>query len=555
MNAAETYIQSVLSGKITVCELTRKAVERHVKDLETGIDRGLFFDAKAGEKAVNFFKQAGLKHTKGEFAKGSNPAFIPEPWQCFIQYVLFGWKNADGSRRFNYAYVEVAKKNGKSTYAAGIAHYCFVADKEPGAEIYTAASNRDQAKIVFNEAKNMVRSSPQLKKMVTVYEHSLFVDITMSTFKPLSADQDSFEGKNPSCTIFDEYHVQKTNDLFDNIKSAMASRKQPLLFIITTAGKSRTSPCYDYRQMVIDILKGIKEQDNIFGIIYTLDEGDAWDDKEVWPKSNPNLGVSVKLSFLENELRECKNRESAIINFKTKNLNIWTDSAKGWIADKLWQACADKEVTKEALRGKIAYGGLDLAASTDINSLALFFPELKAELWWFWIPEGKVAMVEDRVDYRTWVSQGWVKVTEGDVIDIDTISEDIIEIVSQYQVESIAIDPARAYHGVVQNLQKQDITLSQFRQGFLSMDAPTKEFERLVIGAELKHEGCPVMRWMMSNIEIKTDPAGNIKIDKAKSTNKVDGPVAGVMAIGEWMTNQNNNLINEIYATSGIKTI
>jgi phage terminase large subunit-like protein len=554
MNSAEKYIEEVITGKVKVCELTRMAVMRHVEDLETGVDRGLFFDKKAGEKAINFFKQAGLKHTKGEFAKKSNTAFIPEPWQCFILYVLFGWKNADGSRRFNYAYVEVAKKNGKSTFAAGIAHYCFIADKEPGAEVYTAASNRDQAKIVFNEARNMVRNSTQLKKLVTVYEHSLFVDVTMSTFKPLSADQDSFEGKNPSCTIFDEYHVQKTNDLFDNIKSAMASRKSPLLFIITTAGKSRTSPCYDYRQMVIEILKGVKNQDNIFGLIYTLDEGDQWDDPEVWIKSNPNLDVSVNRSFLENELKECKNRESAVINFKTKNLNIWTDSSKGWIADKVWMACASEEVTKEKLIGMSCYGGLDLAASTDLNSLSLYFPEIKAQLWWFWIPEGKVAQVEDRVDYRLWVQQGWIKITEGDVIDIDTISADIVEIVSQYNVASIAIDPARAYHGVVQNLQKEDITLSHFRQGFVSMDTPTKEFERLIVGKELRHEGNPVMRWNMGNIEIRTDPAGNIKIDKGKSRNRVDGPVAGVMAIGEYMTNSDNNLINEIYANEGIKT-
>lgn len=554
MNSAEQYISDVISGKILVCELTRMAVQRHVDDLETGVNRGLFFDKKAGEKAINFFKQAGLKHTKGEFAKKSNPLFIPEPWQCFILYMLFGWKNADESRRFNYAYVEVAKKNGKSTFAAGIAHYCFIADKEPGAEIYTAASNRDQAKIVFNEARNMVRNSPQLKKMVTVYEHSLFVDVTMSTFKPLSADQDSFEGKNPSCTIFDEYHVQKSNDLFDNIKSAMASRRNPLLFIITTAGKNRTSPCYDYRQMVIEILKGIKNQDNIFGIIYTLDEGDQWDDAAVWAKSNPNLDVSVNRSFLENELKECKNRESAVINFKTKNLNIWTDSAKGWIADKAWMKCAG-DVTREAMRGKKCYGGLDLAASVDINALSLYFYEERKLLVWFWIPEDKVKQNEDRVDYRTWIDSGWIDVTEGAVIDIDAISGDILNVISQYDVQSIAIDPARAYHGVVQNLQKQDIQLSQFRQGFVSMDAPTKELERLVLSEDLDHGGNPVLRWMNSNVEIKMDPAGNIKIDKAKSSNKVDGMVSTVMAIGEYMTNSNNNLINEIYANSGIKTV
>lgn len=554
MNKAEQYIKDVTSGKIKTCETTRLAIERHLTDLETGIDRGLFFDKRAGEKAINFFSKAGLKHTKGEFATKTNPLFIPEPWQCFILYCLFGWKNADGSRRFNYAYVEVAKKNGKSTFAAGIAHYCFIADKEPGAEIYTAASNRDQAKIVFNEAKNMVRNSKELKSLITVYEHSMFVDVTMSTFKPLSSDQDSFEGKNPSCTIFDEYHVQKTNDLFDNIKSAMASRRQPLLFIITTAGKSRTSPCYDYRQMVIEILRGIKEQDNIFGIIYTLDENDEWDDQSVWIKSNPNLNISVKQSFLEKELSECKNRESAIINFKTKNLNIWTDSAKGWISDKNWMKCAG-DVTREEMEGQVCYGGLDLAASTDINAFSLFFPKKCKLLVWFWIPEEKVNKTEDRVDYKLWIRQGYVKTTEGAVIDIDTMSADLLTIIGKYDVKSIAIDPARAYHGIVQNLQKEEITMSLFRQGFLSMDAPTKELERLILSGEIDHGGNPVLRWMNGNVEIRMDPAGNIKIDKSKSSNKVDGMVSTVMAIGEYMTNKDNNLLNEIYETGGIKTI
>jgi len=549
-NLATQYISDVTSGKVQLCKLAHLAVMRHVADLKTGIDRGLFFDERSGAKAIKFFGY--LKHTKGSQFAGK--VFELSPWQAFIVWSLFGWKKADGTRRFNYAYVEVAKKNGKSTFAAGIAHYCFIADKEPGAEVYTAASNRDQAKIVFNEARNMVKSSNDLRKMVTIYEHSMFIDVTMSTFKPLSSDQDSFEGKNPSCTIFDEYHVQKSNDLFDNIKSAMASRVSPLLFVITTAGKNRTSPCYDYRAMVCEILKGMKLQDNIFGIIYTLDEGDEWDNKDNWTKANPNIDVSVNRVFLENELKECKNRESAIINFKTKNLNIWTDQAKGWIKDEDWMKCAGN-IDMEAIKGQVCYGGLDLAASVDINALALYFPFLKIALFWFWIPEDKVKQREDRVDYRLWHSKGYIRITEGAVIDIDTLSNDILTIIRDYDVKSIAIDPAKAYNGVVQNLQKEDITLSQFRQGFISMDAPTKELERLILSREINHGGNPVMRWMASNVDLRIDPAGNIKIDKAKSSDKVDGMVAFVMSIGEYMTQNTNNLINEIYANQGIRTL
>lgn len=545
-NLATKYIDDVQSGNVEACQLVKLAVNRHVQDLATGMDRGLFFDEKAGAKAMNFFKF--LKHTKGSQFAGK--PFELSPWQAFIVWSLFGWKRADKTRRFQYAYVEVAKKNGKSTFAAGIAHYCFIADNEAGAEIYTAASNRDQAKIVFTEAKNMVKSSEPLKKMVTIYEHSMFIDTSMSTFKPLSSDQDSFEGKNPSCTIFDEYHVQKTNDLFDNIKSAMSSRVSPLMFVITTAGKSRTSPCYDYRAMIIEILRGIKSQDNIFGIIYTLDDGDAWDDPRVWGKSNPNLDVSMNSSFLENELKECKNRESAIINFKTKNLNIWTDSSKGWIPDAKWMQC-DKGVKPAEMIGRKCYGGLDLASSVDINALSLYFPEENKVLVWFWIPEEKVKQREDRVDYRLWINQGFISVTDGAVIDIDTLTSDIMQIVSTYNVQSIAIDPAKAYNGVVQNLQKEDIALSLFRQGFLSMSEPTKRLHEMILNKEIDHGGNPVLRWMASNVELSEDPAGNIKINKAKSTDKVDGMVAVVMAIGEYMTQKNNNNLNEIYGTEG----
>jgi phage terminase large subunit-like protein len=549
--AALQYIADVMNGTQTVGKLARLAVERHVNDLKTGIDRGLFFDERAGAKALNLFKF--LKHTKGsEFA---GKPFVLSPWEAFIIWVLFGWKKADGSRRFNYAYVEVAKKNGKSTFAAGIALNCFIADKEPGAEIYTAASNRDQAKIVFTEAKNMVRASAELKGKITIYEHSLFTDYPlMSTFRPLSSDQDSFEGKNPSCTIFDEYHVQKTNDLFDNIKSAMGARKNPLLFIITTAGKSRTSPCYDYRAMVIDILTGIKQQDNLFGTIYTLDEGDDWQNPAVWIKSNPNLGESVNLNFLENELLETKNRESAVINFKTKNLNIWTDSAKGWIPDEKWMLCAG-ECNKDALKGQLCYGGLDLASSVDINALVLFFPVQMKILCWFWIPDEKVKQKEDRVDYRLWANQGFINVTEGAVIDIDQMSADILKIMHTYDCKSTAIDPAKAYNGIVQNLQKENITLSLFRQGFLSMSEPTKLLEKLILGRQISHGGNPVLRWMNTNVELSRDAAENIKIDKAKSTNKVDGMVAFAMALGEHMTQNQSNLLNETLIKHGVRTI
>jgi len=554
MKPAEKYVNDVLSGKILACKFIKQACERYLQDLKTGMDRGLYFDKKAAFYAIGFF--AFLKHSKGRQFAGK--PFILSPWQEFIIWNLFGWKKADGSRRFRSAYIEVAKKNGKSTLMAGIGLEMLIADNEAGSEVYTMATNRDQAKIVFTEAKNMVNVSPLLKKQVTVFEHNIHILSTFSKLEPLSSDANTFEGKNPHCSIIDEYHVHKTSEIFDNSASAMGARVQPMQLVITTAGLSKIGPCYELHEVCLKILDGVLQDDTLFTMIFTLDKEDEWEDEKVWIKANPNMDISVSRTFMREEMKKVLNQPSKRTNFLTKNLNIWTNARGVWIPDEKWIVCKT-EKKPEDLLGKACFGGIDLASHVDINALALYFPQTGVPsdlLVWFWIPEGKLDSKEDGVNYRQWVAEGLIKTTPGNVIDIDTISADIIAIRRLYNLKSIAFDPARAYHGVIQNLQKEEIALSEFRQGFISMDAPTKELEKLVISKLLNHFGNPVLRWMNSNVDLKKDPAGNIKIDKQKSVNKVDGMVAAVMAIGEHMTKDNKKADpNVVYATMGIRSI
>jgi len=537
-NAAEKYMQEILEEKILCGEYERLAVERHMQDFKEGIDRGLYFDLKAANRALRWF--TFLRHSKGSQFKG-NP-FDLSGWQAFIIYNLFGWKNADDTRRFRKAYISVAKKNGKTTFGAGIALYMLKADSEARAEIYSAATKRDQAKICFEEAQNMVKTSHGLSNYFTVYQHSIFDQLTGSYFQPLASDSDKQDGLNPHFAIIDEYHAHKDDKLVDNIQSGMGSRIQPLLMYITTAGFNRTSPCYEEEKVCKQILQGILEQDDKFAMIFSLDQGDDWEDPSIWRKANPNLDVSLSLKFLEGEYKNAKNNNRKIVNFQTKNLNMWVDSSISWIRHKAWKQC-NFGYDPEKLAGKICWGGLDLASHVDFNWFSLVFENEEEGrvdlLCWAWIPEAKLEDGSDRVDYRQWRDQGWLKVTPGNVVDIDTMLADIIGICHTYDVQSIGIDPARLYHGVSQGLQKEDITLNEFRQNTVAMDTPTRELEKLVLEKKLNHGGNPILAWMISNVEIMEDTSGNIKASKGRSRDKIDGVVATIMALGEYMAPSN----------------
>jgi phage terminase large subunit-like protein len=541
LDIVDKYIDQVSTDQVMTGRYEKLSVMRHLRDLETGIDRGLYFDRKAGARAMDWF--SFLRHSKGKNHVGK--VFDLSPWQAFIVYSLFGWMRSDGTRRFRKAYISVAKKNGKTTFAAGIATYMMKADGEPRAELYSCATKYAQARICFDELKSMVRYSPGLADLFTSYQHSVFDELSGSFFQPLSSDSERQDGINPHFAIVDEYHAHPTNGLVDNIQSAMGARTQPLMMMITTAGFNKFSPCYDEEQACKKILDEILDQDDKFALIFAMDEGDNWEDSSLWRKANPNMNVSVDVNFLENEYKDAMNNSRKVVNFQTKNLNMWVDSSTGWVKHSDWKECNTGKLEKE-LEGLSCYGGLDLAAHEDFNCFTLVFEpdanKITHTLMWAWLPEARITEKREGVDYRVWVREGWIRTTPGNVIDIEQQVSEILEICKRYDVNSIAFDPHRAYHGVVQALQAEDIKLNEFRQRTVEFDAPTREVEKMVLSRKLNHMGNPLLAWMVSNVEIMEDTSGNIKPSKGRSREKIDGVISLVMALGERMTFDNTNL-------------
>jgi len=527
------YIEDVLSGRVPACHWVKRACQRHLDDLENGPDRGLHFDAGEGQLAIDFFSL--LKHSKGEWA---GQVLHLEPWQQFVVWNLFGWRREDGTRRFRTAYLEVARKNGKSTMAAGIGLYLLVADGEPGAEVYSAATKRDQARITHSEATRMVKSSPSLRKRLTVFKDNIHIQDTASKYEPLSSDYNSLDGLNIHGAIIDELHAHKTRDLWDVLETATGSRRQPLMFPITTAGYNRETICFLQHEYTEKILDGVVQDDSFFGIIFTLDEGDDWEDEGCWIKSNPNLGVSKKLDDMRRKATRAKEMPSALNAFLRLELNIWTQSETKWINLAHWTACA-KAVDADGLRGRTCYGGLDLSSNIDVSAFVLVFPP-QAEgddyqtLCRFWIPQE--AMVErsrrDRVPYLTWVRQGFITATEGNVIDYAWILHQIDQDMQTYDIKEIAFDRWGATKIQTELMDRggEDFMV-QFGQGFVSMSPPMKELERLILEHKLAHGGNPVLAWMANNLVARVDPAENIKPDKEKSIERIDGMVALIMAL------------------------
>lgn len=546
---AELYAEQVRSGEILVCEYVRLAVERYYADLDRALDRGRYFDRKAAMRAIHFIEK--LKHTKGEWA---GQRFRLEPWQQFVLWNIFGWKNADGTRRFRYAYIEIARKNGKTALSAGIGLYMLFADGESRPEVYSAATVKDQAKICFSDAVEIVKAT-DLKNYLTPY-HSIVYELKGGMMKPLSSDYGTHDGLNPSCGIIDEFHAHKDGGMFDVIKSAFGTRRQPLMFIITTAGFDKSGVCYAYRENVIKVLRSVNEDDSLFGIIYTLDDKSEWDDPKMWIKANPNLGVSLSADYLADQVKDAKNRPEAVRNVMTKNVDLWVDAERTWILDDVWQKCIGTTAPVD-LKGCACWGGLDLSNVSDITAYVLLFHENDRFqlLPHFWIPEEKMLekVRKENINYDKWAAEGYVTVTPGNVIDYNFVKADILRIVADYDLRTSAYDRWNSSQTII-DLQNEGMECNPFGQGYGSMSAPTKEFEKLVLTGKIEHFGNPVLRWMLASTLVKTDPAGNIKPDKEKSTQKIDGIVASIMALGEWMTAQANDASNP-YENRGLLTL
>jgi len=521
----EKYISDVQSGAVPVCIHVRNAVDRYVADRAAGWG---FSDTYALH-AIEFIEQ--LEHSTGEYA---GRAFELEPWQAFIIWNLFGFLNEDGSRRFTRAYVEVPRKNGKSTFSSAIMLYGLIADDESAAQVYSAATKLDQAMMVFGESVRVCQNLPWLNEALTVNNsvNNRRILYGQSIYKPLEWNPGKQDGLNAHFCCIDEYHAHPNDELYNVIRNSMGARRQPLLFTITTAGFNREAPCYKHRQYCAGVLSGNIKDDALFSVIYTLDEGDDWTDPAVWAKANPNWGISVNPRQLEQGLTEAKEFVHKEVEFKTKLLNVWTDTAMTWISDSDWKACDGSD----DLEGALCYGGLDLASTGDFCAFSLYFPEFHAIRSWYWLPVETAYKRKDAAgqSIRQWAADGHIELTDGNVTDYAFIKARVIQLAQQYDIKDIAFDRFNSSQLVIE-LQNEGLQMFPFGQGFVSMSAPTKELERLTKDKQLRHAGNPVTRWMMGNIMLRTDPAGNIKIDKAKSGDKVDGPVSIVMALGTCM--------------------
>ena len=519
------WIDGVLSGEIPSCKWVKLAVKRHISDLKR---KDTVFDEVAAKRAVDFIQL--LPQSIGEFA--GQPLKL-EGWQVFVISMIFGWKKLDGRRRFKTGYVEIPRKNGKTTLAAAVALYALIADKEAGAQIYFAATKKDQAKICFTEAVNMIKQSGLKKYGVDTFTNA--ITFNGSTAKPLSADEDTMSGLNTHCAIIDELHEHKTSGVVDLITTSIGSRTQPFIFEITTAGKNKKTVCYEHHLLTEQILEGSKTDDSWFGIIFTIDKEDDWTNPEIWHKANPNLFVSKKIEYMNDQYTKASNMVSYTNTFLQLDLNVWTDSHSRWIEDEIWMS----RISEPDLTGAVCFGGLDLASVRDFSAFVLCF-ELPDETVYFkryfWIPEytyEQRRMNATSTELLRWRESGALKVTAGNAQNQTVILRDIIELHKQYDIKAIGFDRHKA-ETLASLLFNEDIEVYAFGQGYVSMSNPTKDLEKAYLNNLCSHDGNPVQRWMMGNVLIISDAAENIKIDKDKSNEKVDGAVAEVMAYGTY---------------------
>lgn len=552
MTEAEQYANDVLSGKIISGKWIKLACEKFLSDLKR---TDIVLDVKQGQRAINFIER---KLCQWEGSWRGKP-FKLEAWQKFIIMQVFGWQQ-DGRRLIRSVYIQIARKNGKTSFAAAILLYHLFADRENTPQILVGANNEDQAKICVNSAGRIIQRSPEFSDLVddetvklSIYGRNIigiYHHEKDGAVKAMSKNPETQDGFNPSLGVVDEYHEAKDDLLLNVIESGQGARPEPLLFVVTTAGFDKQGPCFTkLRKGSIDMLSGKVKDDHHLAFIYELDEGDKWDDPKVWPKSNPNLGVSVFPEYLKSRLVKAKNEGATKeVDFKTKNLNMWVDAPTVWIQDETWMKNS-YGIKPEDLKGAKCYGGLDLSTGIDLNAFCLYFPKFKQVngrwinpvLWWFWIPKSQVKT--EYFDYTEWVEKGFITVTEGvfeNIIDHKKIVYDITQLPLTYNIEAIAFDQRLAYHGVVQELgitfgTSEDENfihgLFPFTQSFPNVSLATKHMETLVHNYQLDHLNNPVARWMLGNVVLKKDAIGQIMPDRAKSAFKIDGIAALVDAL------------------------
>lgn len=566
VEAAEAYSRAVVAGEIPVCKWTRLAVERQLADLarEPGPDWPWVFSAEAAERPCAFIEL--LPHIKGKWARERRLIEL-ELWQCWILTTVFGWVHREtGLRRYREGYVEVPRKNAKSTLSSGLGLFMLAADGEHGAEVYSAATTRDQARIVFDDARAMAERTPDLRTWlgVAIMQHSLTVAHTASKFTPLAAEGSTLDGLNVHFAVIDELHAHKTRAVHDVIDTARGAREQSLLWNITTAGTDRSGICYERRTHVTKLLDGVIEDPAMFGVIYTIDDGDDPFQPTSWAKANPNWNKSVLPDDMQAAARKAEAMPSALSNFLTKRLNVWVSGESPWMDMRAWERCADtslRDLSTYAGQGIKVWAGLDLAQKKDFAALVVVFEhEFERSVGTVFDPTKRAddsahyqrqRVVDRKWSVHTrlylnelaiqesgnahlsgWARQGYVTVTDGDITDFDVVADDMRQLCHDFDVQEIAFDPALSMY-FAGKLIEEGLPLVEITQRSLFFTPPLIQVENLVLEKKLAHDGNPVMGWMVSNLVVKESKFNELKSPtKERPENKIDGPIAMLMALG-----------------------
>ncbi len=556
-DAALTYAHRVLAGEIPACKWTKAAVRRQLDDLHRAeIDPHFPFEWRL-EKAEHVCRFLELMpHIKGEWA-GQKIAL--EAWQIFILTSVFGWYRRNGKRRYRTAYIEVPRKNAKSTLSSGVALYMLTADGEAGAEVYSAATTRDQARIVFDDAKQMASMESGFRQRygVKVLAHSIYEIINNSRFVPLSAEGSTLDGLNIHFAVVDELHAHKTRAVYDVLETGTGARSQSLLWNITTAGSDRAGICYEQRTYVTGLLNTVlrrhdglgypvkgasSEDDTYFGIVYTIDDTDDWADEACWAKANPNYGISIYPDDIRRLANKAIKTASARPNFLTKRLNVWVNADSAWMDMRKWDEAGDETLKIEDFHGKTCRIALDLASKKDIAAKVILFEEQRGgqthyTVFGTWYLPEAAAQDEANSQYAGWVEEGWLVTSPGDITDYDMIEDDIRADMARFEVLEVPYDPFQATQ-LASHLLADGIPMVELGATVKNMSEPMKWFEALVLSGRFHHNGDPVLAWMVSNVVCHTDRKDNIYPNKERDQNKIDGAVAIIMALARAIMQQ-----------------
>ncbi len=530
--AAERYARSV-KGKKTVCKWVRLACERHREDREREKQKAFpyKFDKDKAERACKFIEL--LSHTKGRWA-AKGLLLKLEPWQCFMIGNIFGWtRKSDDLRRFRKALLLVPRKNGKSQIAAAIGLYMLAADGEHGGEVYSGATTEKQAWEVFRPARLMALKAAAFQDHYGVEVNASNINIlnNSSRFEPIIGKPG--DGASPSCAIIDEYHEHATDELFDTMETGQGAREQPLMLVITTAGSNMSGPCYSLQIDAQKMLEGVQPSDSLFALIYTVDKGDDWADLKTLKKANPNFDVSISKEFLLTRQREAIDNARKQSTFQTKHLNIWVGARDAFFNVRKWQECEEPGLALEQFNAHLCYLGMDLASKIDLAVIELLFPRgdgSYARFGRYYLPEATVEAGENE-HYRGWVRDGWLTVTDGEMIDHRVIRDDVLEFASRFDVCELAFDPDNATM-LVRDLMDEGLTCVEMRPTLPNFSDPMKTLDGLIRSKRIVHNGDPVMTWAISNVVTKTDAGERVYPRKERPENKIDPVVALIMALG-----------------------